>query len=87
MKLLNTLDTDFDAQLARLLDRDTPEDRAIEAAVRDIIDAVRDRGNEALMEYSRKFDRLQVSEAEALEISADQLETAYNELDPAVHHA
>ena len=87
MKLLNTLDTDFDAQLARLLDRDTPEDRAIEAAVRDIIDAVRDRGNEALMEYSRKFDRLQVSEAEALEISADQLETAYNELDPTVQQA
>ena len=87
MKLLNTLDADFDAQLGRLLVRDTPEDRAIEAAVRDIVDAVRKRGDEALLEYSRKFDRLEVGDASALEIPAEQLEAAYAGLDTAVQEA
>lgn len=87
MKRLNTLEPDFDLELANLLDRDTPEDRAVEATVRDIIDRVRDQGDSALLDYSRQFDRLDIDDAAALEISADELRLAYESLDEKVQTA
>ena len=87
MKLLNTQDLDFDSQLDALLDRDTPEDRAVEATVREIIDRVRAEGDSALLDYSRRFDRLLLSDASELEIPVAQLEQAYSGLDPDVREA
>jgi histidinol dehydrogenase len=87
MKLLNTLAPDFDARLALLLDRDTAEDRAVEATVRNIIDTVRAEGDVALIDYSRKFDRLELDDATALEIPAPELEAAYQSLDKSVQNA
>ncbi len=87
MKILNTLDQNFDPELAALLDRDTPEDRAVESTVRDIIDRVRAQGDQALLDYSRQFDRLEVSDAAALEISADELKSAYDSLDGEIQNA
>jgi len=87
MKQLNTQDADFDQALATLLDRDTAEDRAVETTVRDIIDHIRTEGDAALLEYSRKFDRLKVQDAGQLEISAEQLKSAYDGLDEAVQAA
>lgn len=87
MKRLNTLEPNFNLELAALLDRDTPEDRAVEATVRDIIDRIRAQGDTALLEYSRKFDRLDVHDAAALEISAEELHNAYQSLDEKVQNA
>lgn len=87
MKRLNTQDAEFDAQLERLLDRDTPEDRAVERTVREIIDRVRAEGDEALLDYSRQFDRLQIADAGELELSRETLEQAYNDLDETVREA
>lgn len=87
MKRLNTLDPGFTLELTALLDRDTPEDRAVETTVRDIIDRVRAQGDAALLDYSRKFDRLDVDDAAALEISADALRSAYEGLDENVQEA
>jgi len=87
MKRLNTLDPDFDLELAALLDRDSAEDRAVETTVRDIIDEVRAKGDTALLDYSRKFDRLDLDDAAALEIPADELRLAYASLDEKVQDA
>ena len=87
MKRLNTLEPNFNLELAALLDRDTPEDHAVETTVRDIIDQIRSRGDAALLDYSQKFDRLDVSDAAALEIPAEALRTAYDNLDKKVQNA
>jgi histidinol dehydrogenase len=87
MKKLNTQYADFDAQLIRLLDRDTAEDRAVEVTVREIIDAVRVEGDAALMNFSRKFDRLEIADAAALEVPAAKLKAAYHSLDEPVKDA
>lgn len=87
MKLLNTKDKDFDVQLTRLLDRDTEDDRAIETTVREIIDTVRAEGDTALLKYSRRFDRLKLDNGAALELPAEQLESAYRELDKDIQAA
>ncbi|MDD2845310.1 MAG: histidinol dehydrogenase [Rhodoferax sp.] len=51
----------------------------IESVVRDIINAVRERGDEGVREYSKKFDHY---EGQALEISMAEREAAVASLDP-----
>ncbi len=87
MKRLNTKDSEFKAALADLLDRDTAEDRAVEQVVRDIIDQVRDTGDEALLNFSQQFDRLEVPAASALEIEQAELKAAYDGLAAEVQSA
>ena len=49
-------------------------------AVSDIIDNVRRRGDEALFEYARKFDRAELS---SLEVTPDEIDEAMDLVDPA----
>ena len=51
----------------------------IESVVRGIIDAVRERGDEGVREYSKKFDHY---EGQALEVSMQEREAAVASLDP-----
>ena len=87
MKTLNTLDPDFDVCLSSLLDRGTAQDRAVEATVREIIDAVRAEGDAALLRYGRQFDRLEINDATELEIAPKRLKDAYQGLADSVQEA
>ena len=52
--------------------------------VRPVVDAVRDRGVEAVLEYTEKFDRVRPA---TVRVPADELATALAELDPPVRAA
>jgi len=65
---LNSRDAGFDAALEKLLDWEQTTDVAVETVVRDIINDVRTRGDAALLEYTRRFDRRTVADAACLEI-------------------
>jgi histidinol dehydrogenase len=67
---LDTRAADFDARLTALLAHDPGQDESIERTVADILRAVRQRGDEAVLEYTRRFDRLDVGDAHALELPA-----------------
>ena len=69
-------DRDFDARLDRLLAWEPEHDQAIEQSVKAIIAAVRGRGDEALLEYTRRFDRLDCSDAAQLRLPAAELQAA-----------
>jgi sulfopropanediol 3-dehydrogenase len=57
---------------------ETAEDRArVERTVRDIIDAVRERGAEAVRHYSRELDRW---DPERFRVGRDEIERAYQEV-------
>jgi histidinol dehydrogenase len=58
----------------------------IEAATRLIVDDVRDRGDVALIEATRRFDRLEL-DAQSLRIGADEVERAVKACDPATIEA
>ena len=73
---LNSADTNFDQQLNELLRWDMSTGDGVEAAVTAIIAAVRERGDEALLEYTQRFDHLEVGQVPALEISPAQLRAA-----------
>jgi histidinol dehydrogenase len=77
IRRLVTADSDFDAALGALIAFESAQDPAIDATVAAIVDDVRTRGDAALLEYSRRFDGLDVADAAALEIPPDALRDAF----------
>ena len=73
---LNTADADFWARLEALTAWEGVADEAATVAVREIIAQVRGRGDDALLEYTRRFDRTEVARAADLEIPAERLRQA-----------
>ena len=76
LKRLATGAPDFGARLAALLSFELAQDPQIDAAVAAILADVKQRGDTALLEYTRRFDRVDVSAAGALEIPAAELRRA-----------
>jgi histidinol dehydrogenase len=73
IRRLSSTDADFAAALDRLTHWDVSEEDAVTNAARDIIAAVRQRGDAALLEYTRRFDRLTCARAADLEIDPTAL--------------
>ncbi|MBI5612641.1 MAG: histidinol dehydrogenase [Gammaproteobacteria bacterium] len=76
IRMLRSADADFRAALARLLDRAQSAAAEVEPQVRAIIDAVRARGDAALLDYTARFDRFQPASAAALELPRTRLKAA-----------
>ena len=66
---LSTTAVDFEQRLARLLAFESAQDPSVDLAVAEIVAAVRQRGDVAVLEYTRRFDSLEASTLAALEIS------------------
>jgi histidinol dehydrogenase len=78
-RLINELDAaepGFRARLDALLAYEPSQDEAIERAVAGILRDVRTRGDDAVIEYTRRFDRLQVGQASELELTRECLAAA-----------
>jgi histidinol dehydrogenase len=73
-------DRDFDARLTRLLAWEPEHDQAIEQSVKAIIADVRRRGDPALLDYTRRFDRLDCTEAAQLRLQPAELRAALQSL-------
>jgi histidinol dehydrogenase len=73
-------DANFDADLAALLDRRMIEDENLNKVVSDILADVRRRGDEAVLDYTRRFDRRDVSSMSQLEVSKEQMQAALESL-------
>jgi len=73
----------FEADLAALVAFESNQDQGIDAAVAQIVADVRARGDAALLEYTRRFDRLDAPSVAALEITAAEMHAAYASLPTA----
>lgn len=73
VRRLSSSDADFDAALTALTAWDVSEEDAVTRAARDIVNAVRERGDAALLEYTRRFDRLSCASVAELELDPDEL--------------
>ena len=58
LRRLATRDAGFEAELAALTRHAALQDPAVQESVRAILADVRVRGEEAVLEYTRKFDRI-----------------------------
>jgi histidinol dehydrogenase len=79
---LNVADSDFDARLNKLLARERSCGSDVEAAVREIIDKVREHGDAALLEYTQRFDHVDAATVVDLELPKQQLMEVLNGLNP-----
>jgi histidinol dehydrogenase len=73
---LDTTEAGFDGRLQALLAWEAEVDQRVEQTVREVITAVRARGDAALLEYTNRFDRRRVSGAAELEIGQQRLAAA-----------
>ncbi len=73
-------------QKTRLLRRAELEIDALIERVLPIVQAVRERGDEALIEFTARFDNVQLS-PDHLRVSREEIERAYNLLDADIHAA
>ncbi|NYT37992.1 histidinol dehydrogenase [Allopusillimonas soli] len=87
IKRLNTRDDGFKASLRALLAFDATQDDSIENAVTDILKGVRQHGDAALLDYTRRFDRVTAASVAELEITPAALAAALDSLDAAQRQA
>jgi len=83
IRRLSSKQADFDTQLNTLLAFESTADEKLEVTVAAILADVRTRDDAALIEYTRRFDRLEVNNAAALELPQAALRAAFEGL-PAV---
>jgi len=87
LRLLDSTDAGFDAELGSLLAYSADADAAIEATVEAILADVRERGDAALLEYTARFDGLEFESVAELEIGRYELQAALDALPPAQRSA
>ncbi|WP_417527388.1 histidinol dehydrogenase [Marinomonas shanghaiensis] len=68
----------FRSELESLLAWDSVSDAGVQKAVADIVEQVRLRGDDAVIEYTNRFDRRYVVSSSELEISREELALAKN---------
>lgn len=78
---------DFNRELDGLLRFDDSTDDAIESAVIEILRRVRREGDSAVLEYTKRFDRLDVATIVALELSRSEMQQALDGLPAAQRDA
>lgn len=84
MQRLDSGQPDFAARLAALTAWQEELDQEVSATVARVIADVAARGDEALLEYTARFDRLEADSAAALEVSPPRIKQALESI-PAEH--
>ena len=76
IRQLDSTERDFHQKLMAVLAFEASEDEAIDRVAADIIAQVWQRGDAALLDYTNKFDRLNASSIQALEIPRSERQAA-----------
>jgi len=83
IRRLSTRDPEFLATLDALLAFDNSTDEAIEKTVAEILASVRKLGDAAVLDYTRRFDKLEATTMVQLELPKDELKAAFDGLPAA----
>ena len=83
LKRLTTEAGDFQPQLEAVLAWDASSDMEVVDTVRGILADVKERGDEAVLEYSRRFDRLSVTSMAELELPLSRAQAALRSIPDA----
>lgn len=83
MLFLDIRDNDFSEKFSAILSRGEETGREVEQTVLDIIADVRRRGDAAVLELTRRFDRLEAASVAELEVSEEEIDAAFERVDEA----
>ena len=86
IKRLSSSQSDFAQQLDALLAWESVSDKRVNQVVEDVIAQVKARGDQALVDYTNQFDRMQAQSMAELELSSERLAKALHDL-PAEQRA
>ena len=87
IRRFHSRDADFVTRLDALRAFESSQNADTDRKVHDILAAVKARGDAALLEFTRRFDRWQPASADGLEIHQTQLQSALAKLAPAIRAA
>lgn len=87
MNILNTQDTNFKDEFAKLLMRGKMDINSVEMRVKELLEDVKQQGVEALKEHIKRFDKWEAKSFEDFKISANELKEAYENLEPSLKEA
>ena len=87
IRRFSSRDADFAAKLDVLRAFESAQHTDTDGKVKDILAAVKTRGDAALLEFTHQFDRWQPAEAAELEIAPEQQRSALAKLAPAIRAA
>ncbi len=79
LKVLRTKDADFEEEFKKILFRREEVSAEIEKLVKDILRDVKKRGDQALFEYTEKFDQTKLDSVSAV-VSGEEIEKAYDKV-------
>ncbi len=82
LRRLDATGADFEAEYRALFARMAEENAEIDTRAAAILAAVQQRGDAAVLDFTRQFDRLDAPDMAALEIGQDELQTALASITP-----
>ncbi len=80
IKRFSSTDADFSARLDQLLAFEGAQDASVEATVASILADVKERGDDAVLEYTNRFDRLSAASMAELELPRSEWQAALDAL-------
>ena len=80
IRRFSSAQSDFAQQMDSLLSWESVSDAGVQKTVADIIYDIRTRGDEALIEFTNKFDRMEATSMAELELNQEQLQAALDAL-------
>jgi histidinol dehydrogenase len=87
IRRLASTQPDFDARLRELVRFESAQDAAVEGAVAEIIADIKARGDAALLDHTRRLDRLEAASVAALEVTAAEARAALERIPASTRHA
>jgi histidinol dehydrogenase len=87
IRRLDSGDANFRNELQQLLAWESESDNAVFQTVGEILGAVRARGDDAVLEYSQRFDQVEAATVAELELPVQRLQQAYDAIEPGQRDA
>jgi histidinol dehydrogenase len=87
MKRLSSTDPNFYATLNAMTQHAGALDDNVDRVVAEILANVRERGDEAVLEYTKRFDKIDASSMQTLELTKAEMKSAFDALDPTLRDA
>lgn len=87
IRYLNSANADFQQSMDQLLHWHEEDDPAVLSTVKEVLTDVKQRGDEALLEYTSKFDRFSVSSVQELIIEGEAIQQALERIEPKQRQA
>lgn len=87
IRRLSTTAPEFEQELNQLLAWESVNDHQLQQTVLDIISRVKQQGDTAVLDYTRRFDQVTAETMAGLSLSAEQLSTAYHNLNEQQRNA